>query len=270
MTSRSRGGNLFDMISLNGFPPVDQNSFYFRGRVSYIATDFLMYPSADISGHYKLGLGTERTYGPHFDFSVFAQPSGLFFNCGATIAFNPLPLFSLEVTPFYYLSYARSVQNTFAFRKRKVSEMEKMAPLFNPHFGEGEGSPGITINPVISLGGLLTLENRMSFYFFRDMIFHPIHNMPVRKSFVWSPTLTALAPFSRHFFFGVHGGGTVKVTLDKTDHYAGQKYNAFAGPILVFPTIVDKLNLALLGTYMIKRSDENNRFYVVVSLQTQI
>ncbi len=270
MTAVSRGGNLFDMATFNGFPPVDRDSFYFNARISYVATDFLMYPYADISGHYKLGLGTERTYGPHVDFSVFAQPSGLFFNCGATVAFNPLPLFSLEVTPFYYLGYARSVQDRFAFRKRKVSDMEKAAPIINPGLGEMEGSPGITINPVLSLGGILTLENRMTFYFFRNMIFHPIHNMLVKKSFVWSPTLTALVPFSRHFLFGVQGGGTVKMSLDKTDHYVGKKYNAFAGPILVFPTIVDRLNLAILGSYMVLRSDENNRFNVVVSLQTQI
>lgn len=265
-----KGGSVLDMTSLTGFTPVDQDSWYFNGTLSLYASDYIIYPCADLSIHYKKGILTEKTYGPHVDLSLFAQATGAYFKGGARLAFNPAPIFSLEITPFYLLSYPRSVQEKFTIKKRWEMPMEKISLIADPGLKGMQGSPGITINPIINISGFVTLENRLSFYFFKSTVFNAEHNMLLKKSFVWSPTLTVLIPYSKNFLWGIQGGGNIKVTLDKNDPYIGGKYNAFAGPVLVFPSIVDKLNLVVLGSYWIKRSDKNTRFYTIVSLQTQI
>lgn len=242
-----------DYISFSPNGVIDINSFFLTGRFLFL-TSPVMSPVAEISLNYKQTiLGNEKTYGPNITYSATFALTPAFSKISAKAALNLIPLFSFEVSPFYYLGWR-------VYGVESSSKENTQAILDNFKSGKNESniSPGISINPIFQFGGLITFENKFTFYNFHEKVYEYESGLLLKKTVLWSPAISILIPYSKHFLWGVQAMGNYE--------FSDRKYNMFAGPLFVMPKLLGDMNLIINTSYWFKLSEGNDKIAIIIGL----
>lgn len=252
VTYENRKPALLDFVPTTGAKPEDVDSFQYRARLVTVYTSSILNPLVHGAVQYKKGLGTDRSYGPNMIFSVFATASFAFTKAGVSLSVNPVSFFSFEVTPFYLVRYPSPIKLGGSY----LTPIEKILRSLNG-VRDRYNTPAISINPIFRFGGLVTFENKFTFYDLDNRYFEYETNMLVRKGPVWSPSLEVLVPCTRYFLWGLKVAANFEILMKhyRWDPSISRRYNVNIGPVLVFPEITYGVNLYINLAYWVKLSE---------------
>ena len=242
-----------DYIATSSYGVNDIDTFYCTASFLFLASP-VPGPFAEFAANYKQSIaGNEKTYGPNLTYSAMLGLTPAFSRFGAKIAFNPIPLLSLEVMPFYYYGW-----RVYSFVESSGDNAKKVNDNFKNGKNETFTTPGITVNPIIQFGGIITLANKFSYYKFKERVYEYETCLLLNKTVVWTPSLTLLIPYSKNFLWGL-------LAIENYE-FSHNTYNIQAGPMLVFPKIISEVNLMVNASYWFKTSEGKDRINVIVGL----
>jgi len=261
-------GNVLDYISTTGFNPVDLDSIYIRAGLGFFYSGQIINPGAVLDAGYKKGIGgSEKIYGSKIDCGMFINASGSFLRAGMKFSINPIPLVSIEASPFYCQIYpgigSRGIDDGSLRLLRKINGLKNVY-----------GTPGISINPVLKFGGILTFENKITFYDFQKRYYEYESNLMVRKGPVWSPSIELFIPYSRYFLWGFRVQSNVELSAGDYRYSPPLKnrWNMNVGPVLAFPKIFYDSILYINAAYWTRLSEGtlSGRFMILAAVRCQI
>ncbi|MCU0848959.1 MAG: C45 family peptidase [Spirochaetes bacterium] len=264
----NREANVLDYISTSGFNPVDLDSFYFRAGLGFFYSGQIINPGAVIDTGYKKGIGgSEKIYGSNIDFGMFINASVSFLRSGVKVSINPFPLVSIEASSFYCQIYPGI--NRSGVDDGSLRILRKINGLKNVY-----GTPGISINPVLKFGGILTFENKITFYDFQKRYYEYESNLLVRKGPVWSPSIEVFIPYSRYFLWGFRIQSNVELSAGDYRYSPplNNRWNMNVGPVLAFPKIFYDSILYINAAYWTRLSEGtmSGRFMILAAVRCQI
>ena len=117
----------------------------------------------------------------------------------------------------------------------------------------------MSVNPVLNFMDIVTLENRITLYRFDERVYDYESMLLVRDRPVWSPQLTVLYPWSKNFLFGALAAGNCEFGWDR--------YNAYSGPLLVFPNLMGSVTAVLSVSRWIRLTEGRDRYLALVMLK---